>query len=107
LLFYDSKQKQLEEPKFSPCKVPKNPLFALEKFLKILIKNYLFKSFFFCHFSSYLFAVLLQQKQIQEEFMLILGGFQGFQGPWGGLTSVFLSCPFPSGSWVSWLVFFA
>jgi hypothetical protein len=92
----------------SAQKSPKNPLFALEKFLKILIKIYLFKSSFFCHFSSYLFAVLLQQKQIQEEFMLILGGFQGFQGPWGVLTSFFfLGCPFPSGSWVSWLVFFA
>ena len=54
-----------------------------------------------------MFDVLLQQKQIQEEFMLILGGFQGFQGPWGVLTSIFLGCPFPSGRWVSWLVLFA
>jgi hypothetical protein len=27
--------------------------------------------------------------------MLILGGFQGFQGPWGVLTSFFLRLSFP------------
>jgi hypothetical protein len=91
----------------SAQKDPKNPLFALEKFLKIL-KKFICSKVLFCHFSSYLFAVLLRQKQIQEEFMLILGGFQGFQGPWGVFNFIFFEgCPFPSGSWVSWLVFFA
>jgi ABC-type enterochelin transport system permease subunit len=61
----------------------------LEIFFENLDKKFICLKAFFCHFSSYLFAVLLQQKQVQEEFMLILGGFQGFQGPWGVLTSFF------------------
>jgi hypothetical protein len=73
----------------SAQKSPKNPLFALEKFLKILIKFICSKVLSFCYLSSYLLAVLLQQEQIQEEFMLILGEFQGFQGPWGGFNFIF------------------
>ena len=38
-MLYDSKQKQLEEPSLVHAKAQKIHFFALEKFLKILIKN--------------------------------------------------------------------
>jgi hypothetical protein len=108
---YDSKQKQLEEPKFSPCKVPKKAqkihFFALEKFLKILIKIYLFKSSFlsFLIFSVCCFvAAKTDPRGVHAHF----GWISRFPGTLGGFNFIFfLGCPFPSGSWVSWLVFFA
>jgi hypothetical protein len=79
----------------SAQKIPKKALFALEKFLKILIKNYLFKSSFlsFLIFSVCCFvAAKTDPRGVHAHF----GWISRFPGTLGGFNFIFfLRLSFP------------